>query len=192
MTPRIGPDLAENVQLSYAQFCLQKTVISHRSRHTVTFIIGLTRLLLRTEGWESSTAHSSTAQKGARTTTLRYPTLPQADSIYFDLTSGWCCCFPTLFDLAMFFTHPFWAWCFLLLLFFGCCLLLHMLSVLRSSLPPPPPPVGVTVCVKPPLCRRSSQCDRSSGPKCSSCSKKCCGGVCEVNGKMGEEANKGR
>ena len=46
--------------------------------------------------------------------------------------------------------------------------------------------VGVTVCVKLPLCRRSSQCDRSSGPQCSSRSKSIVG-VCEVCGKIGEE-----
>ena len=50
--------------------------------------------------------------------------------------------------------------------------------------------VGVTVCVKPPLCRRSSQCDRSWGPICSSCSRSVVG-VCEVSGHIGEEANKG-
>ena len=44
--------------------------------------------------------------------------------------------------------------------------------------------------MKPPLCRRSSQGDRSSGPKCSSCSKSHVG-VFEVHGKIGKEANKG-
>ena len=44
-------------------------------------------------------------------------------------------------------------------------------------------PVGVTVCVKPPLRRRSSQCDRSSGPKMFIVLQKSVVGVCEVSGK---------
>ena len=32
--------------------------------------------------------------------------------------------------------------------------------------------VGVTVCMKPPLSQKSSQCDRSLRPKCSSCSRR--------------------
>ena len=49
------------------------------------------------------------------------------------------------------------------------------LSMIGRSSSPTPRTVGETVCVKPPHCRRSSQCDRSQGPKMFIVLRKCCG-----------------
>ena len=124
-------------------------------------------------------------------------------SLYFHATLPLCCLlFPPLFASChrsgVFFVLSYdlhsssprrWLRDFVQKPFTSICTLDHLADFFADVLPPSF--VGVTVCVKPPLCRRSSQCDRSSGPKGSSCSKSVVG-VCEINGKIGEEANKGR